>query len=247
MPSRRSSTRIVTGAYDPASGTCLAISFMMSGLPITSRTIFGVSSPVSLRRIAPRSSSMNSMSSVVPSPFRTTFSSSAKVRTLLVALANSSMSGWPTADFSDARISWKGLDDTTLNRSISTLLVVMTLPSFKLPAGFRMMASLQSLRALQYQKLGRQQINRFPVLIEHRAPHGDDGLVRLGPRRRDFNDFTFDVQDITRTRRSRPSDFSAHADEAVRKWKTSCDQESHCDCRRMPTARRQSLKDACLG
>ena len=27
--------RIVTGAYEPASGTCLTISFMMSGLPIT--------------------------------------------------------------------------------------------------------------------------------------------------------------------------------------------------------------------
>ena len=44
-PSGRSSTRIVTGAYDPASGTCFAISFMMSGLPITRRTIFGCIAP----------------------------------------------------------------------------------------------------------------------------------------------------------------------------------------------------------
>ena len=58
------------------------------------------------------------MSPVLHSPFRTTFSSSAKVRALLVALANSAISGWPTADLSDPRISWKGLDDTTLNRSI---------------------------------------------------------------------------------------------------------------------------------
>ena len=47
-------------------------------------------------------------------------------------------SGWPTADLSDARISRKGLEDTTLNRSISTLFVVMTLPLFKLSASFRM-------------------------------------------------------------------------------------------------------------
>jgi hypothetical protein len=46
----------------------------------------------------------------------------------LVALANSVISGWPTADLSVARISWKGFEDTALNRSISTLLVVITLP-----------------------------------------------------------------------------------------------------------------------
>jgi hypothetical protein len=101
--------------------------------------------------------------------------------------------------------------------------------------------------ALQHQKLRRQQTNRFSVLIEHRAPHGDDALVRLGPRRRDFSNFSFDVQDVARTCRSMPGDFSAHADEAVRKWKTACNEKPHCDCRRMPSTRRQSLEDACLG
>src|SRR5229473_3154570 len=65
--------------------------------------------------------------------------------------------------------------------------------------------------------------------------------MRLGPRRRDFNNFTFDVQDVARTCRSWPGDFSAQADEAVRKWKTTCDEKPHCDCRSMPAARRQSL------
>src|SRR5258708_15434365 len=114
-------------------------------------------------------------------------------------------------------------------------------------AAFGLVSSLQSLRVPQYQKLGRHQVNRFPVLIEHRTSHGDDGLMRLGPRRVDFNNFTFDVQDVARTCRSWPGDFSAQADEAVRKWKTTCDEKPHCDCRSMPAARRQSLKDGCLG
>src|SRR5580765_2611035 len=40
-PSRRSSMRIVTSAYEAASGTTFAISFMMSGLPTTKRSILG--------------------------------------------------------------------------------------------------------------------------------------------------------------------------------------------------------------
>ena len=51
------------GAYEPASEVCLAISFMISGLP-TESTILGLSRPLSLRRTAPRSSFMKSISSV---------------------------------------------------------------------------------------------------------------------------------------------------------------------------------------
>src|SRR5580704_11338588 len=104
----------------------------------------------------------------------------------------------------------------------------MTLPSFRLPASVRMSSASQSLRALQHQELGGQHINRFSALIEHRASHGDDALMRLGARRRDFNNLTFDVQDVAWTRRSWPRDFSAHADEAVRKWKTAGYEKPHC-------------------
>src|SRR6266849_6036714 len=114
-------------------------------------------------------------------------------------------------------------------------------------AAFGLVSSLQSLRAPQYQKLGRHQVNRFPVLIEHRTSHGDDALMRLGPRRRDFNNFTFDVQDVTRTCRSRPRDFSAQADNAVRKWQTARNEKPHSHCCGVPAASCQSLKDACLG
>src|SRR5580658_2413485 len=48
-PSGRSSTRTVTGAYEPASGTCFAISIIMSGFPMIKRMILGVSRHVSLR------------------------------------------------------------------------------------------------------------------------------------------------------------------------------------------------------
>src|SRR5437016_7161139 len=113
-------------------------------------------------------------------------------------------------------------------------------------AAFGLVSSLQSLRAPQYQKLGRQQVNRFPVLIEHRTSHCNDALMRLGPRRRDFNNFTFDVQDVARTCRSRPGDFSAQADEAVRKWQTARNEKPHSHCCRVPAASCQSFKDARL-
>jgi hypothetical protein len=48
----------------------------------------------------------------------------------LAALANAAISGWPTAALSAARTAWNGLEDTTLNRSISTLLVIIIFLSF---------------------------------------------------------------------------------------------------------------------
>jgi hypothetical protein len=44
------------------------------------------------------------------------------------------------------------------------------------------------------------------------------------------------VQDVTRTCRSWPRDFSAQADNAVRKWLTAHNKKPHCECRRMPAA-----------
>lgn len=77
-PSGLSSARIVTGAYEPASGTCFTISYIMSGLPITKRRILGMSKPASVRKIAPWSSFTNIISPVPPRPAPTARSSSPK-------------------------------------------------------------------------------------------------------------------------------------------------------------------------
>ena len=77
------------------------------------------------------------------------------------------------------------------------------------------------LRALQYQKLGRQQINRFPVLIEHRAPHGDDALVRLD-RDGVISAISLSTCKMSPGRVGRGQAISpAQADDAVRKWQTA--------------------------
>jgi hypothetical protein len=52
-------------------------------------------------------------------PFETVSSRSTKIRTLLVSLANSLISGWPTAALSLPRTHSNGLDDITLKRSTS--------------------------------------------------------------------------------------------------------------------------------
>src|SRR5579863_9405226 len=113
-------------------------------------------------------------------------------------------------------------------------------------AAFGLVSSVQSLRAPQCQKLGRQQVNCFPVLVEHRNSHGDDALMRLGPRRRDFNNFTFDVQDVIGAGRPGPGDLSAETNDPVRKWQTTIDEKPHSDCSRVPAARSQSFEDARL-
>jgi hypothetical protein len=76
----RSSTSTVTGAYEPASGTCLAISCMMSGLPMTRRTIRGLSRPVAFRTMAPWSNCTKDISPVLPKAFWIEFCSSPTVR-----------------------------------------------------------------------------------------------------------------------------------------------------------------------
>src|SRR5262245_29164664 len=65
-PSTRSSMRIVTGAYAAASGTVVAISFMMSGFPTTRRRILGPCPPRSFRRTSPASNRTNSIRSEDP-------------------------------------------------------------------------------------------------------------------------------------------------------------------------------------
>src|SRR5258705_11389430 len=101
--------------------------------------------------------------------------------------------------------------------------------------------------APRHQKLCGQQVDGFPVLIEHRASHGDDALMRLGARRRDFNNFTLDAQNVAGTCGPGPSDISAQANDAVCKWEAPRNEEPHGHRRRVPTARRQSFEDAWMG
>src|SRR5579871_1534143 len=70
--------------------------------------------------------------------------------------------------------------------------------------------------------------------------------MRLGPRRRYFNNFTLDVQNVARTRRPWPGDFSAQADDTVRKWQTAGNEKPHSHCCGVPAASCQSFKDAHL-
>src|SRR5882757_4886183 len=125
-PSERSSTSTVTGAYDPASGTFLAICCMMSGLPRMSRTIRGLSRSVAFLITAPWSSSMKSIRPVLPNPSRTMLSKSGNVGAAAVLFANATMSGWPIAALIAANILSNGRDEIRLNRSTSTLVVIPT-------------------------------------------------------------------------------------------------------------------------
>ena len=104
---------------------CFTISFMMRGFPIKKRTDFGVSRPVSFRKTAPRSNSINIINSALPRLLLTTPSSSAKVRAFLVAFTNSAKSGCQTSFLRNSTTALKGFDDVTLNRSVSMFLVAM--------------------------------------------------------------------------------------------------------------------------
>src|SRR5712692_1344222 len=108
-------------------------------------------------------------------------SSSSKVRALLIALANSAISGWPTAASNAARTASNGLEDITLKPSTSTRLVVMIFCLMKVSTKSREAPAVVQLhRAPQDQKLGCQQVNRLAALIEYRASNRDDSLLRFG-------------------------------------------------------------------
>ena len=65
-------------------------------------------------------------------------------------------------------------------------------------------------------------------------------------RRRDFSNFTFDLQSIAWSRGLRPGDFSAQADNAVSEWQAVGNQEPHGDGGGVPAVGRQSSKNARL-
>src|SRR5258708_927454 len=98
----------------------------MSGLPMMSRTIRGLSRSVAFLITATWSSSMKSIRSVLPNPSRTTLSNSGKVGAAAVLFANATMSGWPIADLIAANILSNARDEIRLNRSTSTLVIIPT-------------------------------------------------------------------------------------------------------------------------
>ena len=75
-----------------------------------------------------------------------------------------------------------------------------------------------------YQYLCGKHVDGFPVLIEHRATHGHYALLGFRTRRRDFNDFTFDLQSIAWPRGLGPGDFSAQADHAISEWQAAVER-----------------------
>ena len=59
-----------------------------------------------------------------------------------------------------------------------------------------------------------------------------------GPRagRHDLLDFAYDLEDIARPRRLRPTDLAAGADDPAHERQSRLDQQAHGDRRRMPAA-----------
>src|SRR5215467_12356703 len=105
-------------------------------------------------------------------------------------------------------------------------------------------SQLFAARTPEHEELCSKKVDSFPVLIEHRATHGHDALLRLRTRQRDFDNFTFDLQSIAWPRGLGPGDFSAEADNAISEWQAAVNQEPHGNGGGMPAAGRQSFKDA---
>ncbi len=124
-PSGRSSMRMVTGAYEPASGAWSVIFRMTSGLPIMRRSARGDAPTCSFRRTAPRSMRANCMKSDFPNASATTDSTAASVAAALTAARNVFGSGWETAASILATTVSKGTAVVMLKRSMTMLRTVM--------------------------------------------------------------------------------------------------------------------------
>ena len=83
------------------------------------------------------------------------------------------------------------------------------------------------------QNLRSEYVNRFPVLVRHGTSNGHDTLVRLGTRRKDFENLAIQAQRVAWADRLWPRDLSAHADQPVRELylvtaDDTDDVEQHC-------------------
>lgn len=89
---------------------------------------------------------------------------------------------------------------------------------------------------------------RLPIVtctaVECRGPHFDQPLFGVGLRRTDFQHFDFEMQFIFRSYRPRPSELVEAGSHDTTRWlELALHQEPHRKCRRVPAARRKSLKD----
>ena len=100
--------------------------------------------------------------------------------------------------------------------------------------------------APQYQKFCCQQVNCLAVLVQRRATNCHDALMWFRPRRRNFDNFSLDVQDVARTGGPGPGDFSAQAKNAVRESQATSCKKPHSHGGRVPAARGQPLERARL-
>src|SRR6478672_8647291 len=84
---------------------------------------------------------------------------------------------------------------------------------------------------------------RLAILVQGDATDFNDGLVRLGTRRRNFQDLAFHVQCVTGPRGFWPSQVAAQADNAIAQRQTAIHKKAHGHSSGMPSASRQSTKD----
>src|SRR6476646_10817386 len=85
---------------------------------------------------------------------------------------------------------------------------------------------------------------RLAILVQGDATDFNDGLVRLGTRRRNFQDLAFHVQGVTGPRGFWPSQVAAQADNAIAQRQATIHKKAHGDCSGVPTAGCQSSKYA---
>jgi hypothetical protein len=94
---------------------------------------------------------------------------------------------------------------------------------------------------------GLLNLNDVVALVFRPAEKNDRAAVRSRARWRDFNDFAFDMEYVSRAGRSRPTQLSSGANKAAGERLTTLDIQTHRDRGGMPTARRQALEQRALG
>src|SRR6478735_7706334 len=85
---------------------------------------------------------------------------------------------------------------------------------------------------------------RLAILVQGDATDFNDGLVRLGTRRRNFQDLALHVQCVTGSRGSGPCQIAAQADNAIAQRQATIHKKAHGDCSSVPSAGCKSAKYA---
>jgi hypothetical protein len=90
-------------------------------------------------------------------------------------------------------------------------------------------------------------LNDVVALVFRPAEKNDRAAVRSRARWRDFNDFAFDMEYVSRAGRSRPTQLSSVANKAAGERRTTLGIQTNRDRGDVPTARRQALEKRALG